>query len=99
MTKHLAPVIYSVGAPGGVVASASSSSLVLPLPRAAADTCGQHSALHYTVASTLQHAVLVRSQEQQGGAQERRREGGTRERGKGRLRALGLLMASQQGLG
>jgi hypothetical protein len=38
-------------------------------------------------------------QEQWGGTQERRREGGTREGGKGRKRVLGLFMVSQQELG
>jgi hypothetical protein len=37
--------------------------------------------------------------EQQRGAQERRREGGTRERGKGRRKSLGLLVVRQQELG
>jgi hypothetical protein len=73
--KHLAPVIYSAGAPGDVVASGSS----LVLPRAAAGTRGQHSTLHYSGASAVRYAM----QGQQRGAQERRREGGTRERGKG----------------
>jgi hypothetical protein len=35
-------------------------------------------------------------QEQKGGTQERRREGGAREREKGRKRVLGLLVAMQQ---
>ena len=38
-------------------------------------------------------------QGQQRGVQERRREGGTRERGTGRKRSLGLFVAKQQGLG
>jgi hypothetical protein len=44
--KYLVPVIYSnsTGTPGGFIASGSS----LVLPRAAADTRGQYSALHYT---------------------------------------------------
>jgi hypothetical protein len=38
-------------------------------------------------------------QEQQGRAQERGREGGARERGKERKRALELLVVRQQGFG
>jgi hypothetical protein len=38
-------------------------------------------------------------QGQQRGAQERRREGGTRERGKGRRKSLGLLVVRRQELG
>jgi hypothetical protein len=38
-------------------------------------------------------------QEQQRGAQERRRKGGTRERGKERRKSLGLLVVRQQELG
>jgi hypothetical protein len=37
-------------------------------------------------------------QEQQRGAQERRREGRTRERGKGRRKSLGLVVVRQQEL-
>jgi hypothetical protein len=51
--KHLAPVNYTTGTPGGVVASGSS----LVLPRAAADTRGQHSTLHYTGASIARYAM------------------------------------------
>jgi hypothetical protein len=65
------------------------------LPRAAADTRGQHSALRYTGASMVRYAM----REWQKGAQERRREGGTRERGRGQKRSLGLLVARQQELG
>jgi hypothetical protein len=50
------------------------------LPRAAADPRWQYSTLHYTGGSTACYAM----QGQQRGAQERRREGGTRERGTGR---------------
>jgi hypothetical protein len=92
--KHRVPVICSAGTPGDFVV-ASGSSLVLP--RAAADTGGQHSTLRYAGGSTVRHAM----QGQQRGAQERRREGGTRERGTGRRKSLGLLVAQarQQGLG
>jgi hypothetical protein len=49
--KHLVPVIYinSTGTSGGVVASGSS--LVLPLPRAAAGTRGQYNipVVHCTI--------------------------------------------------
>ena len=46
------------------------------------------------------YALCYAMQEQQGGAQERRREGGARERGKGRKRSLGLLVVRQhRGLG
>jgi hypothetical protein len=76
-----------------VVASASGSSLVIP--RAAADTGGQCSMLRYTGGSTVRHAT----QGQQRGAQERRREGGTREQGTGRRKSLGLLVLRQQELG
>jgi hypothetical protein len=83
------------GTPGGFVTSGSS----LLLPRAAADTRGQYSTLHYTGASIVRYAM----QGQQRGAQEqeRRREGGTRERGKGRRRrkSLGLLVVRQQEIG
>ena len=64
------PVIYSIGTPGDFVASGSS----LVLPRAAADTRGQYNTLCYTGASIIRYAM----QGQQRGAQERRREGGTR---------------------
>ena len=66
ISKYLVPVIYSIGSPGGFVASGSS----LVFPRAAADTRGQYSTLHYTGASVVRYAM----QEQQGRAQERRRE-------------------------
>jgi hypothetical protein len=92
--RVLIPVIYtgSTGTPGDFVV-ASGSSLVLP--GAAADTRGQHSTLHYTGGSTVRYAM----QGQQRGAQERRREGGTRERGTGRRKSLGLLVGRQQELG
>jgi hypothetical protein len=91
--KYLGPVIYSTGTPGDVVASGSS----LVLPRAAADTRGQHSTLRYAGASIVRYAMRG----QQRGAQERRREGGTRERRAGRKRSLGLVVvvARQQELG
>jgi hypothetical protein len=89
--KHLVPVNYTTGAPGDAVASGSS----LVLPRAAADTRGQYSTLHYTGVSIARYAM----QGQQRGAPERRREGGTRERGKGRRKSLGLLVVRQQELG
>jgi hypothetical protein len=85
MFKHLAPAIYSFGTTGDVVASGSS----LVLPRAAAGTRGQRAAQYTTLyrgASIARYAM----QEQQEGAQERRREGGTREQRKGRKRSLGL---------
>jgi hypothetical protein len=91
VSKHLAPVNYTTGTPGSVVASGSS----LVLPRAAADTHGQYSTLHYTGASIARYSMQGR----QRGAPERRREGGTRERGKGRRKSLGLLMVRQQELG
>jgi hypothetical protein len=89
--KHLEPVNYTTGAPGDFVASGSS----LVLPRAAADTRGQHSLEDYAGVSIVRYAV----QGQQKGAPERRREGGTRERGKGRRESLGLLVVRQQELG
>jgi hypothetical protein len=89
--KYLAPVIYSAGATGDVAASGSS----LVLPRVAADTRGQHSTLHYAGASIVHYAMRG----QQRGAQERMREGGTRERRTGRKKSLGLLVARQQELG
>jgi hypothetical protein len=75
--KCLAPVNYTTctGATGDFVASGSS----LVLPRAAADARGKYSTLHYTGASIVRYAM----QGQQRGAQEGRREGGTRERGNG----------------
>jgi hypothetical protein len=51
--KYLVPVNYSNGIPGGFVASGSS----LLLPRAAADTRGQHSTLHYAGASIVHYAM------------------------------------------
>jgi hypothetical protein len=66
--------------PGDFIASGSS----LVLPRDAADTRGQYSTLHYTGGSAVRYAM----QGQQRGAQERRREGGTRERGTGRRKPL-----------
>jgi hypothetical protein len=83
----------SNGTPRDVVASGS----LLVLPRAAADTRGQYSALHHTgTGASIAHYAM---QGQQKGAQERRREGGTRERGKGQKRSLGLLVVRQQELG
>jgi hypothetical protein len=74
MPKCLAPVNYSDGTPGDVAALGSS----LVLPRAAAGTRGQYSALHYTGASIVRYAM-------QGQQREGRRRGGEREgRGKGR---------------
>jgi hypothetical protein len=75
ISKHLVPVNYTTGTPGDTVASGSS----LVLPRAAADTRGQYSTLHYTGASIVRYAM----QGQQRGAPERRREGGTRDEGAG----------------
>jgi hypothetical protein len=93
MLMCLVPVNYSNGAPGDFVASGSS----LLLPRVAVDTSGQCSTLHHAGASKARYAI----QGQQRGAQERRREGGTgtRERGKGRRNSLGLLVVRQQELG
>ena len=90
--KYRVPVIYTTGTPGDFVV-ASGSLLVLPL--AAADTRWQYSTLHYTGGSTVRYAM----QGQQRGAQERRREGGTRERGTGRRKSLELLVVRQQELG
>jgi hypothetical protein len=89
--KYQVPVNYATGTPGDFVASGSS----LVLPRAAVDTRGQYSTLHYTGVSIVRYAM----QGQQRGAPERRREGGTRERGKGRRKLLGLPVVRQQGLG
>jgi hypothetical protein len=83
--KYLVPVNYSNGTPGDFVASGSS----LLLPRAAADTRGQHSTLRYT--RTWASIVCYAMQGQQRGAQERTREGGTRERGKGRRKSAGQI--------
>ena len=77
---------HSDGTPGDF--AASGSSLLLP-------TVGPHSTLHYTGARIVRYAM----QGQQRGAQERRREGGTRERGNGRRKSLGLLVVRQQELG
>jgi hypothetical protein len=93
MLKYLVPANYSGGTPGGFVASGSSLSLLLL--RAAAGTRGQYSTRHYTGASIVRYAM----QGQQRGAQERRREGGMRERGKERRKSLGLLVVRQQELG
>jgi hypothetical protein len=68
------PVIYTAGTPGDLVASGSS----LVLPRAAADTRGQHSALHYTGGSTQHSAVCYAGTAERGaGEEERRRDEGT----------------------
>jgi hypothetical protein len=91
--KYLVPVNCSIGTPGDVAASDSS----LVLPRAAVDTRGQYSTLRYTGAGA--NIVRYAMQGQHRGAQERRREGGTRERGKGRRKSLGLLLVRQQELG
>jgi hypothetical protein len=64
-------------------------------PRVAAGTRGQHSTLHYASGSTVFYAMQV----QQRGAQERTKEGGTRERGTGRRKSLELLVVRQQELG
>ena len=93
--KYQVPVIYTTGTLGDFAFVASGSSLVLP--RAAADTRGQYSTLHYTGGSTV--PVRCAMQGQQRGAQERRREGGTRERGKGQRKSLGLLVARQKAAG
>jgi hypothetical protein len=82
--KYLVPVIYSTGTPGGVVASGSS--LELPRAAAAADTRGQ-----YSTCTLVRYAMR--------GQQRGAREGGTRERGTGRKRSLGLLVVRQQELG
>jgi hypothetical protein len=55
----------------------------------------QHSTLRCAGVSVARCAV----QGQQRGALERRREGGTRERGNGQRKSLGLLVVRQQGLG
>jgi hypothetical protein len=89
--KCLVPVKYTTGTPGDSVASG----LSLVLPRAAANTRGQYSTLHYTGVSIVRYAM----QGQQRGARERRREGGTRERGNGRRKSLGLMVVKQQELG
>jgi hypothetical protein len=89
--KCLVPVNYTTGTPGGFVTSGSS----LVLPRAAADTRGQYNTPHYTGVSIVRYAM----QGQKRGAQERRREGGTRDRGIGRRKSLGLLVLRQQELG
>jgi hypothetical protein len=91
ISKYLAPVEASNGTPGDFAASGS----LLLLPRAAAETLGQVSTLHYTEASIVRYAM----QGQQRGAQGRRRERGTREREKGRRKSIGLLVVRQQGLG
>ena len=82
----VAPANYSDGTPGDFVASGSS----LLLPRAAVDTRGQHSTLNCTGAGVARYSME---------GQERRREGGTRERRKGLRKSLGLLVARQQELG
>jgi hypothetical protein len=51
--------------------------------------------LRYAGGSTVRYGM----QGQQRGAQERRREGGTREPGTGRRKSLGLLVVRQQELG
>jgi hypothetical protein len=88
--SYLLLVKYAAGIPGDFVATGSS----LVLPRAAAGAYGQYSTLRYTGVSIVRYA----RQGHQRGAPERRREGGTRERGKGR-RKLGLLVVRQQELG
>jgi hypothetical protein len=45
VAQYTVPVVYSTGTPGGFVAPGSS----LVLPRAAADTRGQHSTLLYAM--------------------------------------------------
>jgi hypothetical protein len=77
------PVNYNAGTPGDFVASGWS----LVLPRAAADTRGQYSTLHYTRVSIVSYAM----QGQQRGAQERRRgrDEGTDNRAKEAARTAG----------
>jgi hypothetical protein len=75
MFKCLVPVNYATGAPGDFVASGSS----LVLPRAAADTRGQHSTLHHAGVSIARYAI----QGQQKGAPERRRDEGREDGGRG----------------
>jgi hypothetical protein len=72
----------TTGTPRDFVASGSS----LVVPRAAADTRGQHSTLHYTGASIVRYAI----QGPQGaGEEERRRDEGTGEVAKEVARAAG----------
>jgi hypothetical protein len=78
MFKCLAPVIYSIGAPGDFVASGSS----LVLPRSAADTRGQCSALRYTRASVIVRHAMQGQQRGDAGEEERRRDEGTGDRAK-----------------
>jgi hypothetical protein len=84
--KYLVPVIYSIGTPGGVVASGSS----LVLPRAAADTRGQYSTLRYTGPSVVRYAMRGKQRGAQGaGEEERRRDEGTGDRAKEAARTAG----------
>ena len=68
------PVNYTTGTPGD--AAASGSSLVLPLPRAAAGKRGQHSTLHYTGVSVARYAMQGRAAEGGAGEEERTRDEG-----------------------
>ena len=57
------------------------------------------SILHYAIQELVSSIVRYSMQGQQRGAQERRRKGGTRERGTGRKRPLGLLVAGGKAAG
>ena len=61
------------------------------LPRAATDTRGQYSTLHYTGASIVRYATVLYARAAEGGAgeEERRRDEGTEDRAKEVARAAG----------
>jgi hypothetical protein len=84
--KCLVPANYTTGTPGDFVASGSS----LVLPRAAADTRGQHSTLHHAGVS-IAHSTLCYARTAEGGAgeEERRRDEGTGEGAKEVARTAG----------
>ena len=88
---HL-PAIYSIGTSGDFVASARRWWSLGPLRTRAG------SVAHYTIQGSVQHRALCYAGAAEG-AQERRREGGTRERGNGRRKSLGLLVAGGKAAG
>jgi hypothetical protein len=89
--KYRVPVIYATGTPGDFVV-ASGSSLVLP--RAAADTRGQHSTLHCTGRQYSTPCYAGAAERGAGaGEEERRRDEGTGDGAKEVARAAGVRAA------
>ena len=74
---------------------------MLVLPRAAADTRGQHSTLHYFTQETAQHGMLpyAGAAERGAGEEERRRDEGTGDGAKEVARTAGGKAAGARVIG